>query len=326
MSTKQQRPFLVYLLGPKDTGKTLFSAGLVKLAKSGRRVIWRNQEWILSIKDVPEKLVSDYGQMYLFDTNFPPFTDAGLIPRILFFELTRVSDKNKQPFILFDPPGGYALPREQADRNDPEIKTLQAAWTDSSYLSAQIFRMSLVQRIDVLVFINSSVRDPERPDPLLTEPDSYAEQAGEFLAKGFAPQPSSGKAPTPPFCCNFIVYYSASESILIPHDGLELERVIGAANASTQTRLSCYKSYVDSQYRRYVESLTESYAPKLREATGLTLDLQPFFGCPIGQNRDGRVNWHPRKPKTIADPEHWHPLFVLEPIIELMKQAQADSV
>ena len=99
-----------------------------------------------------------------------------------------------------------------------------------------------------------------------------------------------------------------------------------AANASVQTRLGCYKSYVNSQYRRYVDSLIEHYAPKLREATGLTMDLQPFFGCPLGQDRYGRVNWHPRNAMAIADAEHWHPLFVLEPIIELMRLAQADSV
>lgn len=326
MEAKQQRPFLVYLLGPKDTGKTLFSAGLVKLAKSGRRVIWRNQEWMLSIKDVLNQFASIQGKKYDFDNNFPPFIAAGKLPRILFFELTRVSDKNKQPFILFDPPGGYALPLTEADYQDQDKKSLQVAWTDSNDLSLQVFSMNLVQRVDVLVFINSSVRDPETPDRLLIEPDSYAEQAGKFLAKGIFPQPSPIKASTPVFCCNFIIYYSASEQILIPHDDLELKDVMRAANASVQTRLGCYKSYVNSQYRRYVDSLIEHYAPKLREATGLTMDLQPFFGCPLGQDRYGRVNWHPRNAMAIADAEHWHPLFVLEPIIELMRLAQADSV
>lgn len=319
-----RRPFIIYLLGPQDLGKTLYSAALIKIATTlAKPMKWRGQTWKLTMENlasIPNDSFRSYLPELTSTQKLNPVTQPTAIdrPGIYCFTLTRDSlrsDRSSQQFIVFDPSGAWAIPQTAADRQQPEMKSIERSWELCNPIAERIFRQPLATRMDALLFINGNVAP--KGDPIKSNPAQTAQAVIDYITSSLSSNSAEDSNSSKPFLANFILYYTASEFLFTPMAHQTLNDILMQVNASPRIRAKSYSDYVDIEYKDYVQKIMDVYAKKLRASLGYLVDTEPFFGSPPGQTLDGRRNWSFRT-NTFIDFERWHPLFVLEPLIELV--------
>lgn len=317
MAEKKSPPFLIINYGPKDIGKSFYLAALAKIANSGQPITWQGETWKLTYHGIELQPSLETK----FTTKIPPAPVFPLSPTdptllgVYGFKLTRssgssYSGKNSQEFILCDPSGGIAFPEID---NTPKQLLFEKRDELNSF-SLGTFGKNLSLRVDLILFVNSSIK--QGADILVDEPEKWGRRAYDYL-KMSLDDLESRKKPIP-CISNFTVYFSASELTFMHGARQSLEKVLAQVNSSPHSRMEAYKDAVYPEYRSYVSSFMTLYAEDLKTRHRRAVEVEPFFGSPPGQTLEGRKNWNSKR-QNMVEPMRWQPLFVVEPLIELVR-------
>lgn len=323
MASKSNNPFLIYLLGAKDAGKSMYAASLAALGRTGARMEYRGQIWTLAFDEPLDGWKDVDGRPYNTTPVVPQTihqvtspTEPIIGPGLYSFTLTRKigNERASQSFILLDPPGGFPVPQTAKDRENQTTGSLTTIWKDCNIYSKAKFGQPLTERVDALLFINGQV---------FPQKDLLKKNKNEVIEKLFAylVEPLKLRAPgsgSLPFVAHFILYHTASEFLVSPMANETIESKLIQINKNPVERANNYRSRVDQDYQDFVSAFMEKYKPVLQQHTNYRIDADPFFGSPVGQTIDGQRNWSFRT-NTFVDRACWQPLFVLEPIIELVR-------